>query len=239
MLKLATKFAPALSSLETAYRAGFRHAELFLDVGILAEWQTAAGNARYYPNSYVVHFPNRLDLEAEALQAAVSLYREIGCRCMVVHQPMFDKLHDTLLRMEPAIRLAVENHKLTMEGFTDWAERNPALTLDVEHLWKFTLKDGPLDRLLKEMRRFLARHATKLRHVHLPGYWPGFDEHRPMYCSRDMVFPVLSMLEEVGFDGLVVSEVTLSFQNPAELRMDVLLFDVWRGARSHPSQCNS
>jgi hypothetical protein len=62
----------------------------------------------------------------------------------------------------------------------------------------------------------------------MPGYWPGLEEHRPMYCARDMVFPVLSLLAEVDFEGLVVSEVSPEYQNAHELRMDVLLFDAWR-----------
>jgi hypothetical protein len=232
MLKLATKFAPTRSHLEVAYRAGFRHAEIFLDAAIIADWQAAAERAQEYPNAYALHFPNRLDLDADALAAVVSLYRALGCRAMVIHQPMFDRFHKDLLALEPSLRLAVENHKLTLQGFAAWAERNPALTLDVEHLWKFTLEDSPLECLLQEVRDFLSRHRTKLQHVHLPGYWPGLEEHRPMYCAREMIFPVLSMLEQTGFEGLVVSEVIPAFQNPNDLRMDVLLFDTWREAQN-------
>jgi hypothetical protein len=36
------------------------------------------------------------------------------------------------------------------------------------------------------------------------------------------------MLEQAQFEGLVVSEVEVAYQNPEELRMDVLLFDAWR-----------
>src|SRR6185437_8983938 len=103
--------------------------------------------------------------------------------------------------------LAVENHRLTPDAFLDWAQRNPGLTLDVEHLWMYTLRDAPLSNLLAEVRSFLSRFAHKLRHVHLPGYLPGQPEHRPMYCSRDMVLAVFSLLEEVHFTGLIVSEV--------------------------------
>ena len=82
--------------------------------------------------------------------------------------------------------------------------------------------------LFTEVRRFLERHRTKLRHVHLPGYLPGYDEHRPQYCSRDMVLGVLSLLSEFEFEGLVVSEVDIAFQKAIDLRMDTLLFDRWR-----------
>jgi len=85
-----------------------------------------------------------------------------------------------------------------------------------------------LESLLKELEAFLSRFGDKLRHVHMPGYWPGFGEHRPMYCAREMVFPVLALLQKTGFEGQVVSEVNQQFQNLQELRMDVLLFDAWR-----------
>ncbi|MEM9658362.1 MAG: hypothetical protein AAF961_08380, partial [Planctomycetota bacterium] len=68
-------------------------------------------------------------------------------------------------------------------------------------------------------------------HIHLPGYVPGGEEHRPMYCSRDMVFEVLSLLADREFDAFVVSEVDAMFQNVHELRMDVLLYERWREMR--------
>jgi hypothetical protein len=228
MLRLATKFIPDRPALETAYRAGFRFAELWLGPAVLADHAVVAQRARDYPNGYVLHFPNRLDLSPELVEHAVTLYRSLACRCMVIHQPMHDKFRDELLRLEPALRLAVENHKLTPEQLTAWAERNSGLTLDVEHVWKFTLRDAPLPRLLEWLEAFLARYRDKLLHVHLPGYWPGFAEHRPMYAAREMIFPVLSLLEGAGFAGLVVSEANPQYQNSLELRMDVLLFDAWR-----------
>jgi hypothetical protein len=53
-------------------------------------------------------------------------------------------------------------------------------------------------------------------------------EHRPMYCSREMVLPILSLFAESRFAGLIVSEVRAEFQNANDLRMDVLLFNAWR-----------
>jgi sugar phosphate isomerase/epimerase len=227
MLKLATKFAPRPSAFETAYATGFRNAEFWLDAAILADWPTVVQHARQYPLSYALHFPNRLDLNSDTLHATVELCRGLNCNALVIHQPMYDKYHAALLRLEPELRLAVENHKLSLDGFAAWAEHNPGLALDVEHLWKFTLRDGPLHALLEQVRTFLTRYGNKLRHVHLPGYWPGFAEHRPLYCAREMVFPVLSLLAEAGFEGLVVSEVSPEFQNRYDLRMDVLLYDHW------------
>jgi hypothetical protein len=237
MLKLATKFAPELSALETAYRAGFRHAELWLDQAVLAGWQDVLALARHYPNGYALHFPNRLELPAESLEQTVALYRGLDCRCLVIHQPMYDRHREPLLRLAPELRLAVENHKLNPEQLLHWGERNEGLTLDVEHLWKFTLRDAPLDRLVAEVRGLLDRFGDKLRHVHLPGYWPGLREHRPMYCAREMIFPVLSLLAEACFEGLVVSEANPEYQNSEELRMDVLLFDAWRRQYDQAPAC--
>src|SRR5436189_5678 len=79
------------------------------------------------------------------------------------------------------------------------ADDNPGLALDVEHLWKYTLRDAPLPRLLDEVRRLLDLAGDRLRHVHLPGYLPGQPEHRPLYRAPDMAFPVLSLLREAGF----------------------------------------
>jgi hypothetical protein len=102
----------------------------------------------------------------------------------------------------------------------------------VEHVWKFSLRDAPLEDLLATVRDLFRRFGTKIKHVHLPGYLPGFAEHRPVYCSRDMVFAVWSLLVEVGFEGFVVSEVAPEYQNANDLRMDVLLFAAWQQAAS-------
>ncbi len=228
MLKLATKLAPVSAALETAFRAGFRHAELYLDAAILLDWQGSLARALHYPNSYALHFPNRAELPAEALRGCVELYRGLHCRSLVIHQPLFDRYAAELLRLAPELRLAIENHVLTPAQFAEWAERSPGLTLDVEHYWKYTLRDAPLSQMLEQVRLFLERHGDKLRHIHLPGYWPGCREHRPMYCAREMVFGIWSLLAEARFEGLVVSEVGTEFQNVAELQMDTLLFEAWR-----------
>ena len=231
MLKLATKFVPRREFIEQAHGAGFRHAELWLDEAVLAGWREVAELARQYPLEYALHFPNRLELHPAALEHAVALYRALGCQCMVIHQPSLDRYGEALGRLDAGVRLAVENHRLDRDALARWAEGSPGLTLDVEHLWKFTLRDAPLSRLLDEVAGLLARWGSKLRHVHLPGYLPGQPEHRPMYASRDMVFGVLSLLAEARFGGLAVSEVNPEYQNPNDLRMDVLLFDTWRQSR--------
>jgi hypothetical protein len=60
-----------------------------------------------------------------------------------------------------------------------------------------------------------------------------------MYCAREMIFPALSLLAEARFEGLVVSEVNLEYQNFEELHMDVLLFDVWREQQKRSGTADS
>ena len=192
---------------------------------------------RAYPLSYALHFPNKLNLDPSALQQTVALYRQLGCQSLVIHQPMYDKFQEPLLALDAGLRFAVENHRLEPMKFDAWADQNPGLTLDVEHLWKFTLCDASLAELLASLRDFLARFGPKLRHVHLPGYWPGCQEHRPMYCAREMIFAVLSILAAARYEGFIVSEVDNEYQNVHELSMDVLLYEAWRERheRSLPS----
>jgi hypothetical protein len=228
MLKLATKLAPDFNCLDTAYRAGFRHAEIWLDGRILEDWRAVLQRTRHYPFGYALHFPNRPELSDEALHGCVELYRGLNCRTMVIHQPMFDRYAGELLQQEPSLCLAIENHNLTPAQLEAWAERSSALTLDVEHLWMFTYPGASLSELHERLGSLLQRWGAKVRHVHLPGYWPGCETHRPMYCGRDLVFGTLSLLAEHHFDGLIVSEANMEYQNRVELQMDALLFEAWR-----------
>lgn len=231
MLKIATKFAPEASAFETAQTAGFRHAEFWLDAALLSRWQEVAEMAQKYPLGYGLHFPNRGDLDDDTLEAATRLYRDLSCTAIVIHTPMFRRYAERLLKHDSTLRLGVENHRLDPQEFERWAVENTWLTLDVEHLWHFTLDDAPLDDLLRSVEGFLKRFGDKLIHVHLPGYVPGYAAHRPMYCSREMVLPVWSLLADCDFDGLIVSEVHAQYQNVQELQMDVLLFERWRELR--------
>jgi sugar phosphate isomerase/epimerase len=231
MLKVATKFTPEAQAFETATAAGCRYAEFWLDANWLNRWQAVVELAQQYPLGYALHFPNSGDLSDATLREAVHLYRQLNCSAMVIHAPMLRRYGSPLLELDSTLRLGVENHRLDETELERWATENTWLTLDVEHLWKFTLQDSPVDVLLAAVDNFLMRFGDKLVHVHLPGYAPGRAEHRPMYCSREMVLPVLSLLADYQFDGLIVSEVNAQFQNVHELRMDTLLFERWQTLR--------
>jgi sugar phosphate isomerase/epimerase len=227
MLRLATKFAPERIAFSTAVEAGYRFAELWLDERYLADWRRVVDVAMDFPLQYALHFPNHGSPDDRTLDNAVALYRALDCSTMVIHQPMCRRYRERLSTRDRTLRLAVENHDLNLRDFRRWMVENEFLTLDVEHLWKYTLDDASLPDFLDELRLTIRKMAAKLVHVHLPGYLPGYDEHRPMYCAREMVFPVLSVLAAEQFEGFVVSEVNTEFQNVAELRMDTLLFERW------------
>jgi len=226
MLKIATKFIPKPENFTRAWSAGFRFAEFWLSAELLNDADQIVETAKDYPFGYVPHFPNR-KVNEQGVKQAIRLYRELNSQALVIHQPMFDTWQKEFLSRDPKIRLAVENHRLDEKSFWQWAEKNPGLNLDVEHLWKFTLQDSPLAHLLKTLEKFLGRYAAKLYHVHLPGYTPGAEEHRPMYCNRNFVFGVWGLLEEFGYEGLVVSEVDKEYQTDQDLQMDMLLFERW------------
>jgi sugar phosphate isomerase/epimerase len=226
MLRLATKFKPEAAAFETAVRVGFQHAELWTDATLLLQGRELARLARQYPLGYAFHFPNRLEQPPEVLHAAVQLYHDLDARAMVLHAPHFVRHGEALLRLDPTLNLAVENHRI--ESLDAWAATHPGLALDVEHLWMYGNQHRPLGELLAIVRDFLHRHSAKLHHVHLPGYLPGQPEHRPMYCSRDLARGMWELLAAIDFNGLIVSEVNEEFQNEYELRMDVLLFQQWQ-----------
>jgi sugar phosphate isomerase/epimerase len=226
--KLATKLAPLDAPLATAVEAGFHVGELWTDATVLADWQCAVECCRRHDLEYVVHFPTRKDIGVESLPHAVELCRALRSPVMVVHQFAFDKFGAQLNQLDPSLLLAVENHRLPPPAFDQWAERNPGLTLDIEHVWEMTLQNPPLPDVLAFVDRFLARFAGKLLHVHMPGYEPGGAQHRPIHHSPVLASAVLTRLADAGFRGVVVSEVALEYQRLDELRRDVEFFEAWK-----------
>ena len=231
MFALSTKFAPRRPQFEAAVAAGFRHAEFWLDAALLEDWEQVAALAGEYDMRYVLHFPNRRDLSDDHLRQFVELYRALGCQVSVIHSPMWREYAEAIRGYDSGLVLAVENHRFTPDELENWMETYEALTLDIEHLWKFTLNDAPLVELQQTLARLLATCGDRVRHIHLPGYYPGDEEHRPMYCSRDMVLMAFDQLAEIDYEGFVVAEANDEFQNAHELAMDRLLHAHWLTSR--------
>lgn len=232
MLKLATKFAPEPHLFAQAVEAGFQQAEFYLTPAWLERSREIIATARQFPLTYALHFPTKGEMQTRHLRATAELYWELDASAVVMHQREFDRYGAELLQISPQIRVGIENHRLSRGDFWRWAEQSPGLTFDVEHLWMFTLQDGPLHEVHDWSGRLIREFGHKLRHVHLPGYVAGLAEHRPMVCGRDFVLPVFDQLADIEYNGLVVSEVNSEFQNPYDLRMDVLLYERWLHERT-------
>jgi sugar phosphate isomerase/epimerase len=229
MFKPATKFRPDPVAFDAASRAGFRGVEFWLDSSVLGDWRRVLDKARGYPFYYALHFPNQLELSRESIQQTVTLYCELECKSLVIHQPQFNACSEALLALEPSLAIAIENHLLDQARFERWAETSPGLALDVEHLWKYTLNDAPRDVLLATLDDFLDRFVDKLQHVHLPGYRPGGPEHQPWHSHPEFVASAFALLAKHGFDKLVVSEAHEMLQSPEDLDRDMQVFKAWRG----------
>ena len=234
MFRLATKFRPETEAFERACAAGFRGAEFWLGTDVLVEWRSVLATARSFPLYYALHFPSDSQPEPLALRRITRLYQGLDCTALVIHQADFEAYSSALQASCPDMNLAVENHALDLPGFRSWEKDSPALTLDVEHLWKYTLGDSSLEVLLSFLQRFLQESGHKLRHVHLPGYHPGHPEHHPLHHSPTMAAEVFSLLADYGFAGLIVSEADAPFQNAADLSRDVAVYRKWWDCYSLP-----
>jgi hypothetical protein len=230
LFQFATKFVPETESFRRAYDSGFRHAEFHLKRRRLEDSASIVARSAEYPLRYALHFPNQAPVAPPLLQAVAALYRALDCRVLVIHPPMAALYGLELLAIHPEMRLGVENGRLTRSEFEAWAQENRWLTLDVEHLWKYTLEDAPMTAVLRTLRLFLERCGDRLIHVHLPGYRPGNPEHRPSFIHPQFVEAVWDLLAETRFRGMVVSETNPEFQNVRDLGRDIACFRRWQAA---------
>ncbi len=229
MIRFATKVAPEAGKIERAWSCGFRHAEIWLSKELLGRGlEEILAGIPGVPMSYALHFPNRGPLSDGELDTAQALYRALECRAMVIHEPMLLSCGSRLAERCPGMRLAVENGRQRGERFWAWATSHRWLTLDVEHVWKYALEDGPMAELRKVLTLLLSRYHSRVIHVHLPGYVPGAPEHRPLATNAALARLVWDLLEGYGYDEFVVSEANLEYQTETHLRRDAALFEEWR-----------
>lgn len=231
--ELATKFKPdADEPFAAAVAAGMKAAELWTGPEVLAAAGEVVERARRFSLRYALHFPNRRDLTPEQLAAFVELYRALDCRSFTIHELEYDRYASDLERIAPDLRPAVENSMLAYDDLPRWATTRPGLTLDVEHIWCFTVRGAPLSEVVAVVRDLLKQHAHKVRHVHLPGYWAEGEEHRPLHRSPDFAGAMLGLLADVGYSGFVVSEADTQYQTVPEMSADVEFVAAWRRRRT-------
>ena len=236
MLNLATKFRPGRLEFEQAYAAGFRCAELYLSAEILEQVDDILAMAQQFDMRYAMHFPNKPVLGDQHLEAIARLFDGLSASAIVIHPPMLKRYQQAMRTIHSDIVLAEETMRVPLETFQEWVSDREAVTLDIEHVWKFTLHDAPMNELFRLIRSVFDRSADHIRHIHMPGYLPGQGEHRPMYTSREFCLGVFDILADFNFTGLVVAEVDMPFQNPHDLQMDRLLYERWQQLRNASSQ---
>ncbi|MCR9200315.1 MAG: hypothetical protein NXI04_16900 [Planctomycetaceae bacterium] len=231
MLNLATKFRPEPVAFQRAFESGFRCAEFFLNREVLENVTQVACWAEAFDMRYALHFPNKPDLDDHHLENCVQLYHSLQASAMVMHPPMIRRFKERLHDIDPTLVLAIETMRVPPDEIVDWVGQQRHVTLDMEHIWCFTLPGKPLDAFFHLLDRIFTAHGNCVKHVHMPGFLPGQGEHRPMYTSREFCLGVFDVLADHQYRGLVVSEVDMAFQNPFDLQMDVLLYQGWADAR--------
>lgn len=227
MLNLATKFRPSPESFELAFNAGFRCAELYLDRQVLEQCDEVIEMAKQWDMKYAMHFPNKPNLEQSHLEACAELFAQLNASAIVMHPPMMRRFADSLKTISSELVLAIETMRVPKDELVSWVSENGAVTIDVEHVWQFTLPGAPLEDFFQLLRQVFESNGQCVHHIHMPGFLPGQGEHRPMYTSREFCRGVFDILADHNYSGLVVSEVDIPFQNRFDLRMDVLLYEAW------------
>lgn len=234
MFSLSTKFSPEATNFEKAVFAGYNAAELYTTPTRLMSWRSLSKIARSFELNYALHFPTVGKATYQTAEEMACLARDLNCNIVVVHEDHLEIAKEIKL-IAPEIQLAVENHFIHFNDLDTWLRTYGAATLDIEHLWKYTLHDCELSALLPVVQKLMHEHGEKIKHIHLPGYLPGQAEHKPMYCSRDMVLSIFDILHAEKYEGMVVSELNVPFQNEFELKMDRLLFESWQAKQPVPA----
>ncbi|MEM7143799.1 MAG: hypothetical protein AAF591_01610 [Verrucomicrobiota bacterium] len=232
MLTFATKLQPTAANVDAAWNAGFRATEVSLNAAVLKNWRTSVEAMRRHPMQYTLHFPNKGPIGSGKVKKIVKLYRSLNCHAMVIHPGMLKKYGSQLKKKKNPLRLAVENGKIGYDSFCLWAGSHDYLTLDIEHLWKYSLEDCSLADLRHELQAFLWQYGPKIRHVHLPGYKAGQDEHRPTYKNPKLARMVLNLLELDDVPRTIVSETRASLRTPENLAADTKFFNNWSRFRA-------
>ena len=230
-LQLATKLRPTSVALDLAGDVGFREFELWTNEDVLLAAKQVATVCNRPSHRYAVHFPNHAPLRDDAIDGLRLLCDRLWVKAVIMHQPMFDLYGDTVQRENPQVRIGVENGDLDVVSFQRWARENEFLTFDVEHLWKFTLRDAADEIFLTVVDQFLAECADRIVHVHFPGYAIGTDTHRPIYLAGRTGHEVLTLLDRHGYTGFVVSELDSAWQTTTQIRADYDYYHEWLASR--------
>ena len=239
MFSFATKFSPEAANFEKAVFAGFENAELYLTPTRLMSWRSLSKIARSYDLNYALHFPTTGTASrtgtasSQTCEEIVSLAHDICCSFVSVHEDSLE-VAQRIRTIDPRIQLSVENQTVEFDKLDSWILANDNITLNVEFLWKNTLKDCDLDQLKSVVGRLFHNYGDRFRAVHLSGYSPGGKIKSPLFKSAEMVSAIFDTLLAENYHGMVVSEIDVEQQTSHNLKEEFDLFNQWRNKRGIP-----
>lgn len=230
MFKMLTKFFPDAANFEKAVFAGYSSAELHLTPVRLMSWRSLSKIARSYDMDYVMHFPTSGKRTESTCEEIVQLARDINCNLVSVHEVDLS-LADRINRIDPEIRLAVENQDVARGEIDSWIQSFELITLNIDYLWKYTLGHCSFSELSNEVRRLFQTFGNRIASVHLSGIGSDRTRKYPLSESPDTSRMLWDLLAEVQYAGVVVAELDVTFQTAENLTRDLTLFQDWQVAK--------
>ena len=216
-LQLAAKCLPEPKILKRIESAKIDAVELYTNAECLKKVDIVS-ICNDFPFSYVVHAPNDIVAPKETFELA----QAIGANAVVTHDIYWEDEWPEVVKMaqDAGVALAIEN----VDGlftFTKVLLRyGVKRCLDFEHV-------------IFQMRGFYPEGLKQLLpasiHTHLSGYEFGnLKYHTHFYESPEHAFKVLSFLESNGYNGMVVSEASIEYQEEEHFKKLKDFFDEYK-----------
>ena len=213
-LQLAAKCLPDPKILERIESAKINAVELYTDAECMKKVDIVS-ICDDFPFSYVVHAPNDIVAPKETFELA----QAIEANVVVTHDIYWEDEWPEVVKvaLDTGISLAIEN----IDGLFSFEKvllrYGVKRCLDFEHavfLMRGFYPDG------------LKKVIPKTIHVHLSGYEYGNQKyHTHFYESPEHAFKVLGFLESNGYNGMVVSEASIEYQQAEHFKKLKDFFD--------------
>jgi len=216
-LQLAAKCLPDSKILKRIESTEIDAVELYTDAECLKKVDIVS-ICDDFPLSYVVHAPNDVVAPKETFELA----QAIGANVVVTHDIYWEDEWPRVVKtaQDTGVALAIEN----VDGLLTFAKvllrYGVKRCLDFEHA--IFLMGGFYPNGLKQL-------LPKTIHVHLSGYEFGnLKYHTHFYESPEHAFKVLNFLESNGYNGMVVSEASIEYQQEEHFRKLKDFFSEWK-----------
>jgi len=212
---LAAKCAPEASRLKDIERAGIQAVELFLSKSILKNVSAVIKTCKGFGFKYAVHAPND-DYNPLVLAELVD---SIGSEIVVMHDIYWEDewLEISKIFKQLNTKVCVENISSTIEPQKFMRRFDFGRCLDIEHM-QFEVCGFFEEEFVNVMK--------EASHIHLTGYSFGSDLwHAPIHHSPEHNGHIISLLNDIGYKGMLVSEAKVSYQTYEEFKALKLFFN--------------